>query len=188
MRSYLAAVVGGLFFALGGAAVRAEPSSVQGGARILDLGLRPIVSFPDAIGLNVEIHPFGGGFAIEGGLGFQPLQSVGPSLALKHRFTLYDGKVTQLSIGPGIGWLAIYDGPSGPLTGQLVSAFAATEAVFWGERIGFRLALDVGAAHPIHDEPGYSKLGTFPVFNGSVGLAFRTKPVRSAAMSSPFAR
>jgi len=141
--------------------------------RILDVGLRPLVSFPEALGINAEVHPLGGALAIEGGVGMSPVQSFTYNAALKYRFTLYSGPTFQFSMGPGIGshWFFERDFP---INGQLVTAFAATEAVWWGKRVGFRIALDLGIATPLWDDPGNANLGTWPVFNSSVGLAFRT--------------
>ena len=46
--------------------------------------------------------------------------------------------------------------------------------MWWKDRVGFRLALDAGFMHPIYDAPGIgANLATSPMFNGSIGVAFR---------------
>ena len=51
---------------------RAQTVHTERRVRIADLGFRPLVSMPDALGLTAEVHPFGGNLAIEGGAGMSP--------------------------------------------------------------------------------------------------------------------
>jgi hypothetical protein len=143
--------------------------------RIVDVGFRPLVSVPDALGLTAEVHPFGGKLAIEGGVGMSPLVAFTWTTAVKYRFLVYTGEQVQLSVGPGVGSHWLFD-RDGTIFGHQLSAFATVEAVWWkwwDDRIGFRLAMDAGVMHPIYDAPEGSSLGTMPVFNGSIGWAFR---------------
>jgi len=142
--------------------------------RLVDLGLRPLYSFPDAIGVTLEIHPLGGNFSLEGGVAAQLLGTVGIGVAAKHRFPVYRGKRVVLAIGPGLGSHWLFDGPRGGYLGELGELFATTEAVWWGKYSGFRLALDLGVATPLVDKRYYNRhLDTYPVVNSSVGVAFR---------------
>jgi hypothetical protein len=169
----------GVFIFGPAAPARADSSPGDGRYRLVDVGLRPLFSFPDALGLSVAVHPLGGRLTVEGAVGMQPFESVGPSVALEYRLPVITGDSLHLSVGPGVGWLWICDGPSGPVTGQLVSGFAATEAVFWHDQVGFRLGLDLGVAYTARDEPGYGHFDRFyPVFNGTIGVAFRTSRAR----------
>jgi hypothetical protein len=144
-------------------------------ARLVDVGLRPVVSFPDALGLTAEVHPFGGNLALEGGAGMSPYVAFTWTAAVKYRFVVYSGERFQLSIGPGVGSHWLFERGQ-PIEGQLLSGFVTTEAVWWNwwdGRAGFRLGLDAGIMHPIHDAPAGPDLGTSPMFNGSIGVAFR---------------
>jgi len=62
--------------------------------RLVDLGLRPLYSFPDAIGVTLEVHPLGGNFSLEGGAAVQLLETVGIGVAAKYRFPVYRGSVS----------------------------------------------------------------------------------------------
>jgi hypothetical protein len=150
----------------------AQTVSTERSVRIVDLGFRPLYSFPEALGITAEVHPFGGNFTIEGGVGMSPLESLTWNAAVKYRFLVYSGESLRFSVGPGVGSHWLFE-KGQPIDGQLLSAFAAAEAVWWRDRFGFRLALDAGVAHPVYDAPEGAKLETFPVFNGSIGVAFR---------------
>jgi len=150
----------------------AQTVSTERSLRIVDLGFRPLYSFPEALGITAEVHPFGGNFTIEGGVGMSPLESLTWNAAVKYRFLVYSGESLRFSVGPGVGSHWLFE-KGQPIDGQLLSAFAAAEAVWWRDRFGFRLALDAGVAHPVYDAPEGAKLETFPVFNGSIGVAFR---------------
>jgi len=150
----------------------AQTVRTERSVRVVDLGIRPLYSFPEALGITAEVHPFGGNFTIEGGVGMSPLESLTWNAAVKYRFLVYTGDSVRLSVGPGVGSHWLFE-KGQPINGQLLSAFAATEAVWWRDRFGFRLALDAGVAYPVYDAPEGAKLGTFPVFNGSIGVAFR---------------
>jgi hypothetical protein len=155
-----------------GAPARAQPLRTERSVRVADLGIRPLFSFPEALGLTAEVHPFGGKFTLEGGVGMSPIQALTWNAAAKYRFLVYSGESLRFSVGPGVGSHWFFE-RGYPIDGQLVSAFAAAEAVWWRDQFGFRLALDAGVAHPVHDAPEGAKLGTFPVFNSSIGIAFR---------------
>jgi len=163
-----------ILFLLPASLADAQPDPASS-VRLFDLGLRPLFSFPEALGVSVEVHPLGGKLALEGGVGMSPVQSLTYNAALKYRWALYAGPSLQLSAGPGVGTHLFFE-RGYPFNGQLVSAFAATEAVWWGKRVGFRIGLDLGVAYPLWDDPGNANLSTWPVFNSSVGLAFRTAP------------
>jgi hypothetical protein len=150
---------------------RAEASRVER-PRLFDVGLRPLFSLPDAVGIAAEIHPFGGKLTVEGGVGMSPIVAITTNLALKYRFLAYSGEQLQLSIGPGIGWHWLFE-KGAPVEGQLLSVFAAAEAVWWIGRTGFRLALDAGVSHPIGDGRIGAALGTLPMLNSTIGMAFR---------------
>jgi hypothetical protein len=155
-----------------GAPARAQAVRTERSVRIADLGIRPLYSFPEALGITAEVHPFGGKFTLEGGIGMSPIQALTWNAAAKYRFLLYSGESLRFSLGPGVGSHWFFERGQ-PIDGQLVSAFAAAEAVWWRDRFGFRLSLDAGVAHPVYDAPEGAKLETFPVFNGSIGIAFR---------------
>ena len=152
---------------------RAQTESPPHPLRIVDVGLRPLFSFPDALGLSVEVHPLGGRLALEGGIGVALTVSGIATATVKYRFPVYVGDAFEFSIGPGVGSHWLFERGL-PINAQLLSAFAATEAIWWGNRLGFRLGLDLGAAYPIRDDPGNGDLSLSPMFNGSVGIAFRT--------------
>ncbi len=156
----------------GAAPAEAEPTHEPW--RLVDFGLRPLFSFPDAIGATLEVHPLGGRFSLEGGVSMQLLETAGIGVAAKYRFPVYRGKRVVLAVGPGLGSHWLFDGPRGGYLGELGELFAATEAVWWGKYAGFRLALDLGAATPVVDKHYYNRhLETYPVVNSSVGVAFR---------------
>jgi hypothetical protein len=157
----------------GAGAAHAETDAPPHPLRILDVGFRPLVSFPESLGLSVEVHPLGGRLSLEGGIGLSSIQSATVNAAVKYRFPVYVGDILALSVGPGVGSHWFFERGHG-INAQLISAFAATEAIWWGNRFGFRLGLDLGAAYPIRDDPGNGNFGWSPVFNGSVGIAFRT--------------
>ena len=140
--------------------------------RIADVGLRPLVSFPDALGVTVEVHPFGGNLTLEGGAGISPYVAFTWTAAVKYRFVVYTGEQLQLSVGPGVGSHWLFERGQ-PIDGHLLSGFVTAEAVWWRDNFGFRLALDAGVMHPIYDAPEGANLGTTPMFNGSIGMAFR---------------
>jgi hypothetical protein len=173
MRSSLLAVAV-TFAALiaSGAPAAAQPLRTERSLRIVDLGFRPLYSFPEALGITLEVHPFGGNLTIEGGAGMSPIESLTWNAALKYRFPVYAGESLRFSVGPGVGSHWLFE-KGQPIDGQLLTAFAAAEAVWWRDRFGFRLALDAGVAHPVYDAPEGAKLGTWPVFNSSIGVAFR---------------
>ena len=170
--SRLGAVVAFACLLAPGARAVAQTLHTERTVRIVDLGVRPLFSFPEALGITAEVHPFGGRFTVEGGAGMSPLQSLSWNAALKYRFPVYAGERLRFSVGPGFGSHWLFE-KGQPIDGQLLSAFAAAEAVWWRDQFGFRLALDAGVAHPVYDAPEGAKLGTFPVFNSSIGLAFR---------------
>ena len=149
-----------------------QSAHTQRSVRIFDLGVRPLYSFPEALGITAEVHPFGGNFTLEGGVGISPIEAFTWNAAAKYRFPVYAGDSFRFSLGPGVGSHWLFERGQ-PIDGQLVSAFAAGEAVWWRDQFGFRLALDAGVAHAVYDAPTGAKLGTFPVFNGSIGIAFR---------------
>ena len=152
-----------------------SPRQTERRARLVDVGLRPLVSFPDALGLTAEVHPFGGNLAIEGGAGMSPYVAFTWTVAVKYRFVVYTTERFQLSIGAGVGLHWLFE-KGQPIQGKLLSAFVSTEAVWWNwwdGRVGFRMALDVGVIHPIEDAPVGPNLVTSPMFNGSLGVAFR---------------
>jgi len=140
--------------------------------RIADVGLRPLVSFPDALGVTVEVHPFGGNLTLEGGAGISPYVAFTWTAAVKYRFVVYTGERLQLSVGPGVGSHWLFERGQ-PIDGHLLSGFVTAEAVWWRDNFGFRLALDAGVMHPIYDAPEGANLGTTPMFNGTIGMAFR---------------
>ena len=152
---------------------RAQPLHTERSLRIADVGLRPLLSFPDAIGVTAEVHPLGGNLAIEGGAAFSVYVSNVWTAAVKYRFVVHATETFQFSVGPGVGSHWFFE-RGFPIDGQLVSGFAAGEAVWWRDRMGFRLALDAGVAHPVYDEPNIGpRLGTTPMLNSSIGVAFR---------------
>ena len=171
-RLLLGMVVGFASLLAARAPATAQTVRTERSVRIVDLGIRPLYSFPEALGITAEVHPFGGKFTLEGGVGMSPLESLTWNAAAKYRFLVYSGESLRFSVGPGVGSHWLFE-KGQPIDGQLVSAFAAAEAVWWRDRFGFRLALDAGVAHPVYDAPEGAKLGTFPVFNGSIGIAFR---------------
>ena len=150
----------------------AQPLHAERSLRIVDLGVRPLYSFPEALGIVAELHPFGGNFTVEGGAGMSPVESFSWNAAVKYRFLAYAGESLRFSVGPGFGSHWLFE-KGQPIDRQLVTVFAAAEAVWWRDRFGFRLALDAGVGRAVYEAPGRTKLGTFPVFNGSIGLAFR---------------
>jgi hypothetical protein len=161
------------------AVTQAQEADAARSYRVVDLGLRPVFSFPEVLGIHAEIHPLGGGLTLDAGAGFSPIQSLTWNAGIKYRFRVYTGELVHVAVGPGLGLHWLFERDS-PITGILLAGFAAAEAVWWGDGVGFRLGLDLGVAHPILDEPMYGDLDTYPVFNGSVGVAFRTAPSRAA--------
>jgi hypothetical protein len=171
----VAVVLGSVMLAALAGSARAQAAHTERRVRIVDVGFRPLVSMPDALGLTAEVHLFGGNLALEGGVGMSPVVAFTWTAAVKYRFVVYTGEQVQLSVGPGVGSHWLFERGS-PIDQQLLSAFATLEAVWWkwwDDRIGFRLAMDAGVMHPIYDAPEGSNLGTTPVFNGSIGWAFR---------------
>src|SRR5262245_2936561 len=154
-----AAVIVTLIAGAGGA--RAQTAPDVRSVRILDVGLRPLVSFPDALGVTLEIHPFGGHLTLEAGAGMSPVVAVTWTAALKYRFPIYTSEDLTLSIGPGVGMHWLFE-RGAPTDEKFVSAFGSIELVSWHGRIGFRLAMDAGVAHAFYDAPGGANLGTVP--------------------------
>jgi hypothetical protein len=175
IRSSVAVVVGSVMLAASAGSARAQTVHTERRLRIADFGFRPLVSMPDALGVTAEVHPFGGNLAIEGGAGMSPVVAFTWTAAVKYRFVVYTGERAQLSVGPGVGSSWLFERGQ-PIDQQLLSGFVTVEAVWWrwwDDRVGFRLAMDAGVMHPIYDAPDGSHLGTTPVFNGSIGWAFR---------------
>ena len=154
------------------AGARAQTAPAERPLRIVDIGVRPLVSFPDALGLTLEIHPFGGNFTLEGGAGMSPVVAYTWTAAAKYRFPLYTGERVVLSVGPGVGAHWLFERVQS-IDQQFLSAFASAELVWWRGRFGFRLAMDAGVLQSIYDAPMGSNLGTMPMFNSSIGMAYR---------------
>ena len=176
LRRRAVALVGSLMVAALAGSAHAQAVHTERRVRIADLGFRPLVSFPDALGVTAEVHPLGGNLAIEGGAGISPYVAFTWTAAVKYRFVVYTGEQLQCSVGPGVGSHWLFERGQ-PIDGHLLSAFVTAEAVWWkwwDDRLGFRLALDAGVMHPIYDVPGMgASLATSPMFNGSIGMAFR---------------
>jgi hypothetical protein len=154
------------------AGARAQTPPAEQPVRIFDFGVRPLVSFPDALGVTLEVHPLGGNFTLEAGAGMSPVVAFTWTAAAKYRFPVYTGEQVVLSIGPGVGTHSLFErGP--PIDEQFVSAFASAELVSWRGRWGFRVAMDAGVAHAIYDAPMGANIGTAPMFNSSIGFAYR---------------
>jgi hypothetical protein len=176
MRRVAVVFVGSMMLAVFAGSAQAQPGQTERRARLVDVGLRPLLSFPDALGLTAEVHPFGGNLTLEGGAGMSPYVAFTWTVAVKYRFVVYTAERFQLSIGPGVGSHWLFERGQ-PIDGQLLSAFVSTEAVWWNwwdGRLGFRMALDAGVMHPIHDAPTGPNLVTSPMFNVSLGVAFRS--------------
>ena len=90
--SRLGAVVAFACLLAPGARAVAQTLQTERTVRIVDLGVRPLFSFPEALGITAELHPFGGRFTVEGGAGMSPLQSLSWNAALKYRFPVYAGE------------------------------------------------------------------------------------------------
>jgi len=172
MRLKVVVVVAGMAVLAHAASAHAQTLHTQRRVRIADVGLRPLVSFPDALGVTVEVHPFGGNLTLEGGAGMSPYVAFTWTAAVKYRFVVYTGEQLQLSVGPGVGSHWLFERGQ-PIDGHLLSGFVTAEAVWWRDNFGFRLALDAGVMHPIYDAPAGANLGTTPMFNGTIGMAFR---------------
>lgn len=172
IRRAVAVVVGSVTLLVLAAGARAQTALTERRVRIADLGLRPLVSFPDALGVTAEVHPFGGNLALEGGVGMSPYVAFTWTAAVKYRFVVYTGDQLQFSVGPGVGSHWLFERGQ-PIDGHLLSAFVTAEAVWWKDNFGFRLALDAGVMHPIYDAPTGANLATSPMFNGTIGMAFR---------------
>jgi hypothetical protein len=168
----VAGVVGSVMLTAFAASAHAQTVHTERRVRIADLALRPLVSFPDALGVTAEVHPFGGNLALEGGAGMSPYVAFTWTAAVKYRFVVYTGEQLQFSLGPGVGSHWLFERGQ-PIDGQLLSGFVTAEAVWWKDNFGFRLALDAGVMHPIYDAPVGANLTTSPMFNGSIGMAFR---------------
>ena len=169
----VAVLVGGVTLAALAAAAHAQAvHTTERRVRIVDVGLRPLVSFPDALGVTAEVHPFGGNLALEAGAGMSPYVAFTWTAAVKYRFVVYTGDQLQFSVGPGVGSHWLFERGQ-PIDGHLLSGFVTAEAVWWKDNFGFRLALDAGVMHPIYDAPVGPNLATSPMFNGTIGMAFR---------------
>jgi hypothetical protein len=154
------------------ASARAQTSPAERPLRIVDIGVRPLYSFPDALGLTLEIHPFGGNFTLEGGAGASVVQALTWTAAAKYRFPVYTGERVVLSVGPGVGSHWLFEQVQS-IDQQFLSAFVSAELVRWRGRFGFRLAMDAGVLQSIYDAPLGANLGTMPMFNSSIGMAYR---------------
>jgi len=154
------------------ASARAQTPPAERPSRILDVGVRPLYSFPDALGLTLEVHPFGGNFTLEAGAGMSVVVAYAWTVAAKYRFPVYTGERLAFSLGPGVGTHSFFE-QWGAIDEQFLSAFASAELVWWRERFGFRLAMDAGVLQSVYDPPTGSSLGTMPMFNGSIGMAYR---------------
>ena len=172
MRRAVAVVVASVALLVLAPSPRAQTVHTERRVRIVDVGLRPLVSFPDALGVTAELHPFGGNLTLEGGAGMSPYVAFTWTAAVKYRFVVYTGEQLQFSVGPGVGSHWLFERGQ-PIDGHLLSAFVTAEAVWWKDNFGFRLALDAGVMHPIYDAPVGANLATSPMFNGTIGMAFR---------------
>ena len=72
MRRVAVVFVGSVMLAVFAGSAHAQPAPTERRARLVDVGVRPLVSFPDALGLTAEVHPFGGNLALEEGQGCHP--------------------------------------------------------------------------------------------------------------------
>jgi hypothetical protein len=172
MRRAVVVVIGSVTLLVLAAGARAQAVHTQRRVRIADVGLRPLVSFPDALGVTAEVHPLGGNLVLEVGAGMSPYVAFTWTAAVKYRFVVYTGEQLQFSVGPGVGSHWLFERGQ-PIDGHLLSGFVTAEAVWWKDNFGFRLALDAGVMHPIYDAPMGANLATSPMFNGTIGMAFR---------------
>jgi hypothetical protein len=147
-----------------------------GHRRLLDLEVHPLFSFPDALGLCVEVFPLRQGLSVRGcgalNFMFFPTLDVGAA----YRFPVYEGPILSLGLGPGAGVHWFYDTMSGPLVGWSTDAFASFEAVWWSDMIGFQAQMKAGAMwlHDLAPEPDKALDRWYPIVDLTIGVAFRT--------------
>jgi len=151
---------------------RAQTESPPHPLRIVDVGLRPLFSFPDALGLSVEVHPLGGRLALEGGIGVALTVSGIATATVKYRFPVYVGDAFEFSIGPGVGshWLcrsmrSSYRRSPRPrrFGGETVWAFASASISGPPIRFATILAMATSACRPCSTEASVSRFAPTPV-------------------------